>query len=146
MLSKEEMKKYVNDGLTISEVSKKYSYTRSQIVYACKKYNLKLLSKRRRFHVEESKVKVLLDNGFKTPEIAKILNVNSRCIYNLMYRKKWTKQRVYPKLRKEKNNCVFGIKIELNQNARLILKSGKIINTTIKDLINNEEVKFIIIS
>ena len=140
MLTKQELLKYVNEDYTINEVLQETSYTRSQITYACKKFDLKLKSKRQSFDVDPNKVKALLEAGFKVPEIAKILKVNNRCLYNLMYRKKWTKPRMYPKTRKSRQNTNYGYKINLYDIIDIVCVDNETVTMTLKEFLECQDI------
>ena len=134
MISKEELQSYADKDYSITQLVSRTSYTRSQVVYACKKYDIKLRSKRRKYNVDHNKVKALLDAGFKVSEIARILKVNARCIYNILYRNKWTKPRQYPALRKPRENTVYGIKLDKIDTLEIVFQNGPRIETTVEHL------------
>lgn len=134
MISKEELQSYADKDYSITQLVSRTSYTRSQVVYACKKYDIKLRSKRKKYNVDHNKVKALLDAGFKISEIAQILKVNARCIYNILYRNKWSKPRQYPTSRKQRENTVYGIKLDKIDTLEIVFQDRPRFEITIEQL------------
>ena len=139
MISREELEKYVKQNYTIKKVLNETNYSRSQVIYACKKYNLKLTTNRRYFNIDIKKVKALLDCGFNVSEMASILKVNKRCIYNVMYRQKWTKPKLYPKDRKKALKSVsFAYEVDLSNAVVVVFKNGFNQTTKLSDILKEE--------
>lgn len=134
MLTREELQSYADKDYSITQLVSRTTYTRSQVVYACKKYDIKLRSKRKKYNVDHNKVKALLDSGFKISEIAQILKVNTRCIYNILYRNKWSKPRQYPTLRKPRENTVYGIKLDKIDTLEIVFQDRPRFEITIEHL------------
>ena len=151
MISKQELEKYAKDKYTIAEVINATEYTRSQIVYACKKYNIKLRTIKQRFNADPKKVKALLDNEFSIQHIADILKVNTRCIYNIMHRNGWAKKRQYvSKKGMRKHVSTYGLKIKLNDVIRVFMKDGSNFEMLFSEFVTCQEeffddVKYIIV-
>lgn len=145
MIKKEELQMFANNNYTIKKILIETNYTYSQVRYACEKYNIKLLSNKRKFVVDKNKVKVLLEYNFSISEIARILNVNTRCIYNIMYRNKWTKKRTYIKsTSKKKPNYTYGINVEKEAQVKCVLTDNTIIQKSFIDLFG-QNIKSIVI-
>ena len=135
MISREELLTFIKDNLTINDVLKQTNYTKPQIIYACKKYGLKLRSVKQKFNVDPRKVKALLDNEFTPQHIAKILNVNNRCVYNIMHRNGWTKKRQYVSNKKSKKVNSYGLKIKPQDSIEIHLKDGEIVKMELSSLL-----------
>ena len=151
MISKKELLDFINDDLTVNDVVKKTKYTRPQVIYACKKYDLKLRAIKQRFNVDAKKVKALLDSEFSIQHIAKILNVNTRCIYNIMHRNGWTKKRQYVSrgdVRKAVYN--YGLKVKMKDMIKVFMKDGSNFEMLFSEFVTCQEdffddVKYIIV-
>ena len=140
MITRQELQKFIENNYTIKKVLAETSYTLSQVRYACKKYDLKLLTSKRKFNVDKNKVKSLIDCGFSINEVANILKVNRRCVYNVLYRNKWSKKKMYPSNRKKRESFTdYKLNIDPSSTLQYTYKNGKTYKIKISDLIENIE-------
>ena len=143
MITKNKIEFYSSNNYTTKDILNETNYTLSQIRYACKKYNVKLLTNKKKFNVDKNKVKLLLENNFSINEIATILKVNKRCIYNILYRNNWSKKRNYVKSKKD-YSYRFGINIDPNYIIKVTYANGQTSETNFKELFGSNIKKIFI--
>lgn len=136
MITREEMLSYIEKEFTLKQVLQDSNYTASQVIYACKKYNLKLLTRKKKFNVDKNKVKALLDSNFKISEIADILKVNKRCVYNVLYRNGWSSKKDYPSNRKKRiGYSNYGLKVSPSSTLEFYTSEGTSLKVSLKFII-----------
>ena len=137
MISQKEMLEFKNNNYTVSKILKETNYTLSQVNYACKKYNIDIIKTKKNFGVDKEKVKAFLNVGFAPAKIAEYLGVNTRCIYNIMYRNKWTKKRTYVKSSNQAAKKKTGINFE--PSNIIMFKIGDVsVETTFEEVLGKQ--------
>lgn len=144
MISQKEMLEFKNNNYTVSKILKETNYSLSQVKYACKKYNIDIIKTKKNFRVDKEKVRVLLNVGFPPAKIAELLGVNTRCIYNVMYRNKWTKKRTYIKSSNHAAKQKTGINVSLANVIKFKL-GGIEVETTFEAVLGKEAKNIIIL-
>ena len=75
--------------------------------------------------------------GFAPAKIAEYLGVNTRCIYNIMYRNKWTKKRTYVKSSNQAAKKKTGINFE--PSNIIMFKIGDVsVETTFEEVLGKQ--------